>query len=136
AERQVLLRGLFFQAEDVIRDFHVTGVQTCALPIWPSPTTGDTPSKRIRGRYRCPLRTCTKFSGLSTSTTVSFRTWTSSSSPTYCVTSQGWAPAVASFWVPPPGSGLRAKSGPSTPCCTNWATTFTFAISDHIFRCR
>src|SRR5690606_39685596 len=24
---------LFFQAEDGIRDFHVTGVQTCALPI-------------------------------------------------------------------------------------------------------
>src|SRR5690606_40081000 len=22
-------------AEDGIRDFHVTGVQTCALPIWP-----------------------------------------------------------------------------------------------------
>src|SRR5690606_39501462 len=27
-----------FQAEDGIRDFHVTGVQTCALPI--SPPTG------------------------------------------------------------------------------------------------
>src|SRR5690606_40970888 len=25
----------FFQAEDGIRDFHVTGVQTCALPICP-----------------------------------------------------------------------------------------------------
>src|SRR5690606_40662958 len=25
----------FFQAEDGIRDFHVTGVQTCALPISP-----------------------------------------------------------------------------------------------------
>src|SRR5207302_5388070 len=24
----------FFQAEDGIRDFHVTGVQTCTLPIW------------------------------------------------------------------------------------------------------
>src|SRR5690606_41875739 len=24
---------IFFQAEDGIRDFHVTGVQTCALPI-------------------------------------------------------------------------------------------------------
>src|SRR5207253_4639442 len=24
-----------FQAEDGIRDGHVTGVQTCALPIWP-----------------------------------------------------------------------------------------------------
>src|SRR5690606_40782029 len=26
----------FFQAEDGIRDFHVTGVQTCALPIFPT----------------------------------------------------------------------------------------------------
>src|SRR5260370_5787391 len=25
----------FFQAEDGIRDSSVTGVQTCALPIWP-----------------------------------------------------------------------------------------------------
>ena len=25
----------FFQAEDGIRDYDVTGVQTCALPIWP-----------------------------------------------------------------------------------------------------
>src|SRR5207302_2565771 len=28
----------FFQAEDGIRDFHVTGVQTCALPIWRLPS--------------------------------------------------------------------------------------------------
>src|SRR5690606_39557199 len=27
----------FFQAEDGIRDFHVTGVQTCALPISTKP---------------------------------------------------------------------------------------------------
>src|SRR5690606_39416795 len=37
----------FFQAEDGIRDFHVTGVQTCALPIfaqcdaWPSIARGE-----------------------------------------------------------------------------------------------
>src|SRR2546421_7016828 len=33
----ILLRGelfFFFQAEDGIRDLIVTGVQTCALPIW------------------------------------------------------------------------------------------------------
>src|SRR5690606_40667444 len=30
----------FFQAEDGIRDFHVTGVQTCALPIYPHPGPG------------------------------------------------------------------------------------------------
>src|SRR5690606_39585177 len=29
----------FFQAEDGIRDFHVTGVQTCALPIFPLETS-------------------------------------------------------------------------------------------------
>src|SRR5690606_40284694 len=28
-----LVHFFFFQAEDGIRDFHVTGVQTCALPI-------------------------------------------------------------------------------------------------------
>src|SRR5437588_3246968 len=27
-------KGFFFQAEDGIRDHCVTGVQTCALPIW------------------------------------------------------------------------------------------------------
>src|SRR5260370_22728558 len=34
----------FFQAEDGIRDSSVTGVQTCALPIWPSIVAG--PIKR------------------------------------------------------------------------------------------
>src|SRR6266404_5397112 len=29
--------GFFFQAEDDIRDKLVTGVQTCALPIWSGP---------------------------------------------------------------------------------------------------
>src|SRR5690606_39510648 len=56
----------FFQAEDGIRDFHVTGVQTCALPIlltsrltWPlvpvsmvqsrpSASSGMEPRTRIR----------------------------------------------------------------------------------------
>src|SRR5690606_39526213 len=32
----IVLCVVFFQAEDGIRDFHVTGVQTCALPIWAS----------------------------------------------------------------------------------------------------
>src|SRR5256885_3597999 len=31
----------FFQAEDGIRDYKVTGVQTCALPIWLKPETGE-----------------------------------------------------------------------------------------------
>src|SRR5690606_40503971 len=31
----------FFRAEDGIRDFHVTGVQTCALPIYPVAPVGS-----------------------------------------------------------------------------------------------
>src|SRR2546429_5043862 len=34
AKEQSLLLCFFFQAEDGIRDVAVTGVQTCALPIW------------------------------------------------------------------------------------------------------
>src|SRR5207253_6117166 len=35
------LRFFFFQAEDGIRDGHVTGVQTCALPILEEPDCRD-----------------------------------------------------------------------------------------------
>src|SRR5690606_37916259 len=44
-------RRFFFQAEDGIRDFHVTGVQTCALPIW-QPLAGPDPSRRDVGADR------------------------------------------------------------------------------------
>src|SRR5690606_41063827 len=51
----------FFQAEDGIRDFHVTGVQTCALPIsWrrrvPSPraSAGCCSSQATPGVARPP----------------------------------------------------------------------------------
>src|SRR5207302_4941294 len=44
----------FFQAEDGIRDFHVTGVQTCALPIssWPIafPPGGEAQSASLHGQ--------------------------------------------------------------------------------------
>src|SRR6266446_9579020 len=33
-KKAIMLNFFFFQAEDGIRDYKVTGVQTCALPIW------------------------------------------------------------------------------------------------------
>src|SRR6266508_5864087 len=46
----------FFQAEDGIRDGHVTGVQTCALPIWvlrrPVQLSGR--RRRSSGAYLAP----------------------------------------------------------------------------------
>src|SRR6266508_6691804 len=50
----------FFQAEDGIRDGHVTGVQTCALPIWgPTRGAGARPGNRpacTSARGRGPAR--------------------------------------------------------------------------------
>src|SRR3712207_8795789 len=47
----------FFQAEDGIRDIGVTGVQTCALPIWPRGARAlrrrRTAVPRARVRLRC-----------------------------------------------------------------------------------
>src|SRR5690606_40147791 len=40
-----------FQAEDGIRDFHVTGVQTCALPIFDDPESYPLPPKRHSMEY-------------------------------------------------------------------------------------
>src|SRR5436189_6207545 len=44
----------FFQAEDGIRDTSVTGVQTCALPIWPAEPIDLTPGPV--GRTEDPVR--------------------------------------------------------------------------------
>src|SRR5690606_40163494 len=55
----------FFQAEDGIRDFHVTGVQTCALPIspdlsgtdpgQPQPHRGALAGHQVQRHARAPL---------------------------------------------------------------------------------
>src|SRR5690606_40420077 len=49
-----LVSFFFFQAEDGIRDFHVTGVQTCALPILAIQLASSVPvapfSKRMKAR--------------------------------------------------------------------------------------
>src|SRR5690606_27824788 len=42
----------FFQAEDGIRDFHVTGVQTCALPIYAAePEQADDAARSFRAGH-------------------------------------------------------------------------------------
>src|SRR5436309_10649183 len=43
--------SFFFQAEDGIRDFHVTGVQTCALPI----SLGAEMLRNVES-FWCPIR--------------------------------------------------------------------------------
>src|SRR5437660_11031249 len=54
----------FFQAEDGIRDGHVTGVQPCALPIWTRGSLFLVLERRVR-RGRSVARCCRQ-SGIST----------------------------------------------------------------------
>src|SRR5690606_40323289 len=46
----------FFQAEDGIRDFHVTGVQTCALPISARDSLGPDHSAAGACAMKCSYR--------------------------------------------------------------------------------
>src|SRR5256886_12884476 len=48
--RSGLSFSFFFQAEDGIRDLTVTGVQTCALPIYPPGLCGPAQGPRPGGR--------------------------------------------------------------------------------------
>src|SRR5256885_2485122 len=54
AESHYLSCFFFFQAEDGIRDYKVTGVQTCALPISPRPRPALRPAHA--GDLRHPLQ--------------------------------------------------------------------------------
>src|SRR5690554_7080716 len=47
-----IIKDFFFQAEDGIRDLYVTGVQTCALPIWGVPRHPPRPRGRLPGGQR------------------------------------------------------------------------------------
>src|SRR5262249_59976720 len=49
----LLLAFFFFQAEDGIRDWSVTGVQTCALPISPI-TVEETTMRAVPPLPTCP----------------------------------------------------------------------------------
>src|SRR5437870_7494961 len=49
----MFVRFFFFQAEDGIRDGHVTGVQTCALPIWISSLASPSSGAALRRGLRC-----------------------------------------------------------------------------------
>src|SRR5690606_40368157 len=87
----------FFQAEDGIRDFHVTGVQTCALPIYHVTQLRDTTSKAsIFWRTRPSAsgvhvaRNATTSSGATTS-----------SVPSMCISPASLSAPVRSISVPP-----------------------------------
>src|SRR5205807_2697878 len=55
---QVKFNVFFFQAEDGIRDYKVTGVQTCALPISSPTWPGRPASPRCSTRPAHPRSTC------------------------------------------------------------------------------
>src|SRR6266568_6891574 len=94
----------FFQAEDGIRDGTVTGVQTCALPIW-----RRTGSRRTlpAGRPRSPGRTCP--TGRSTAPPNVSRAWWS---PGPGQVPDGRGPLLVRGGRRPLGAMARRAAGP------------------------
>src|SRR5204863_1154861 len=76
----LLLYFFFFQAEDGIRSLYVTGVQTCALPIFAASVTA-TPSPK---RRRCLSPPTTRSSSPAASRGRRTASRCSSSSPRHC----------------------------------------------------
>src|SRR5436309_10138093 len=76
----------FFQAEDGIRDFHVTGVQTCALPISGAPLLADIDA----GRALFFSGGCAK-----------------------CHSGINWTVSVKDFTSPPAGSEIFTERNPT-----------------------
>src|SRR5690606_25366321 len=97
--QQFSLSCFFFQAEDGIRDFHVTGVQTCALPISnrcaPAPTTTFSVPSPKRSR-QCPDRAL-RFSA------VRSNSWT-------CQSRRRKPPPYETFFLPAGGSGRLRRA--------------------------
>src|SRR5690606_14629789 len=141
-----------FQAEDGIRDFHVTGVQTCALPICrevPGVARGGLRHGRddrgrgrlerlraaARRRERCPAATVG--AGAGTATTCAAPRRQTADCPAYCgaerksrptgSATSNRAPASATFTVT---SGWRdATSNCSTRAPSRGTPTVTSASS-------
>src|SRR5256885_7702244 len=103
----ILVFFFFFQAEDGIRDYKVTGVQTCALPIL-TPTSGGTVLKVVAGgtgfldslvvsnTYTLPVAStpvCTPGTGTYYNT-QSVSCTNPSSAPVVCYTTNGTTPAT------------------------------------------
>src|SRR5690606_11417386 len=109
--------NFFFQAEDGIRDFHVTGVQTCTLPISPS-TRSVAVSWVVVVLPLVPVMSTQSAGVPSARTTLSRTRQASSTSPqsgiTFC-----WAQTITGCEGENPGeatitSGAKSRSASGT----------------------
>src|SRR5207302_5109551 len=94
----------FFQAEDGIRDFHVTGVQTCALPISKSEpnAASGTPRSTLHGILQLSYR-ATRRRNTSTRASTNARTCAP-------LASFSWSASPVHSYPYPAGSAVLATA--------------------------
>src|SRR5690606_40720876 len=98
----------FFQAEDGIRDFHVTGVQTCALPI---SITSSTAIATLLTRSASITRTCSELSWVTVTLRLAGQACCSRASS--ALTEIGRASCRERGWIPA-GSASVKKQQPTS----------------------
>src|SRR5215470_14161951 len=121
-------RFFFFQAEDGIRDATVTGVQTCALPIFPKSATGDS---RYQSGYAKTAALSTSLAAATSSRTEPLRVGRNSKATHHTgrgsISSKSAALGVAARRIAFPMSAIHGSMLAS--CLTpRWATTTTGVI--------
>src|SRR5690606_41050763 len=97
----------FVQAEDGIRDFHVTGVQTCALPIWLAATSARPDSLRSSRAMRAPRRARLRA--------------TSAPMPLAAPVMTLVVPSTSSRGIPEPFVGRLEERGVGKECRSGWS---------------
>src|SRR5690606_33786129 len=93
---------IFFQAEDGIRDFHVTGVQTCALPVFKARFSLFTPT--ILGIISPPFSTYTVSPSCRSKRAISL----------------AWCNDARFTVVPASRTGFRFATGVTAPVLPTW----------------
>src|SRR5690606_39332266 len=120
----------FFQAEDGIRDFHVTGVQTCALPIYAG--TSAVPNRSPRYERQLTRKLSRDQNGLSGRVSLAGSTFRSSSAAYNSTCSFGRGSPLSRARSARPAARLPPALAPPTAILAGSMRSAPLSLTTHL----